>query len=117
MIKLGNNGIAPKGYSRIMRGSSLVWEKIKNKNDTQSVSWNTAKELSQYANVLIVPREYQDTLRNKEIISVELKGIGTINRGIKNDMPFLSFTKSFDEILGITQKIPIDTKIIVTYKE
>ena len=116
MIKLGNNGIAPKGYSKIMRGSSLVWEKIKNKNDTQSVSWNTAKELSQYANALIVPREYQDTLRNKEIISVELKGIGTINRGIKNDMPFLSFSRSFDESLEITSRIPIGTEITVTYK-
>lgn len=116
MIKLGNNGIVPKGYSKIMRGSSLVWKKIKNKNDTQSVSWNTAKELSQYANVLIVPREYQDTLRNKEIISVELKGIGNINRGIKNDMPFLSFSKSFDESLEITSRIPIGTEITVTYK-
>lgn len=27
MIKLGNNGIVPKGYSKIMRCSSLVWEK------------------------------------------------------------------------------------------
>lgn len=116
MIKKGSTTKIPKGFTKVMRGSSLVWKKITNKNDTQSVSWNTAKELSQYANVLIVPREYQDTLRNKEIISVELKGIGTINRGIKNDMPFLSFSKSFDESLEITSRIPIGTEITVTYK-
>lgn len=26
MIKLGNNDIVPKGYKKVMRGSSLVWE-------------------------------------------------------------------------------------------
>ena len=32
MIKLGNTNIAPNGYKKVMRGSSLVWKKIKNKN-------------------------------------------------------------------------------------
>lgn len=116
MIKKGSTTKIPKGFVKVMRGSNLVWEKIKDKNDTQSVSWTTAKEISQYANALIVPREYQDTVRNKEIISVQLKGIGTINSGIKNNTPFLSFSKSFDEALGITYRISMGTEITVTYK-
>lgn len=116
MIKLGSKEQIPKRMSKVMRGNSLVWEKIKKIGDVQSVSWTTAKEISQYANALIVPREYQDSVRHKEIISVEIDGIGTVTSGIKNNTPFLSFSKSFDEIFGITERIPINTEITVTYK-
>lgn len=30
MIKLGNKDIVPKGLYKVMRGSSLVWEKFRN---------------------------------------------------------------------------------------
>lgn len=117
MISKIPKSVGNKGVTKVMKGSSLVWEKEKNTiPDSNSVSWSSNKEISPYANVVIVPREYQDIVRGKEIKSVELVGIGTITTGIKNNTPFISFTKSFDEILGITQKIPIDTKIIVTYK-
>lgn len=116
MLKKGNTTLEPKKLTKVMNGTNFVWEKAKEQDGMQTVTWSTAKEISQYANALIVPREYQDIIRNKEIISVELLKIGKIKDGIKNNTPFLSFTKSFDEILGITQKIPIDTKIIVTYK-
>lgn len=116
MIKLGNVAMVPKKFTKVTVENKIVWEKAKEQDGMQTVTWSTAKEISQYANALIVPREYQDIIRNKEIISVELLKIGKIKDGIKNNTPFISFTKSFDEILGITSRIPIGTEITVTYK-
>lgn len=52
MIKLGNNGIVPKGYSKIMRGSSLVWENSTEPTFKRSIDgskqgtvWNLNSEL------------------------------------------------------------------------
>lgn len=112
MISKIPKSVGNKDISKVMKGSSLVWKK-NTAPDSNSVSWSSNKDISPYANVVIVPREYQDIVRGKEIKSVELVGIGTITNGIKNNTPFISFSKSFDEIFGITKKIPINTKIII----
>ena len=114
MISKIPKSVGNKDISKVTKGSSLIWEKAKDTTaDSNSVSWSSNKEISPYANVVIVPREYQDIVRGKDIKSVELVGIGTITTGIKNNTPFISFSKSFDELFGITKKIPINTKIII----
>ncbi|MSA99613.1 hypothetical protein GKG03_07960 [Finegoldia sp. BIOML-A3] len=112
MISKIPKSVGNKGVIKVVKGIDLVWEK-NTIPDNNSVSWNINKDISPYANVVIVPREYQDIVRGKDIKSVELVGIGTITNGIKNNTPFISFSKSFDEIFGITKKIPINTKIII----
>ena len=112
MISKIPKSVGNKGVIKVVKGIDLVWEK-NTIPDSNSVSWNSNKEISPYANVVIVPREYQDIVRGKDIKSVELVGIGTITTGIKNNTPFISFSKSFDELFGITKKIPINTKIII----
>lgn len=114
MIKLGNNGIAPKGYSKIMRGSSLVWQK--NKNGTSTVTWILKNKISENSKSLIVPREQQGVLIGKQIISIKLDGIGEIKEDIKNEMPFLGFGYSFAELFGLKDWIPAGTQITVIYK-
>lgn len=112
MIKLGNKDIVPKGLSKVMRGIDVVWEK----STTKTISWTTSSQISPYANNLIVPRDNQSELKDKQIISVKIGDLGEVVDGITNSVPYLKFLKSFDVLLGNNDWIPAGTKITVTYK-
>jgi hypothetical protein len=112
MISKIPKSVGNKDVSKIMKGSSLVWEKL----SIKTISWTISNRISQYANNLIVPRDFQPELKDKQIISVKIGDLGEVVDGITNSVPYLEFSKSFDEIFGTNDWIRAGTIITVTYK-
>lgn len=112
MISKIPKSVGNKDISKVMRGIDVVWEKT----TIKTVSWTISNQISPYANNLIVPRNNQSELKDKQIISVKIGDLGEVVDGITNSVPYLKFSKSFDVLLGTNDWIPAGTQITVTYK-
>lgn len=112
MISKIPKSVGNKDISKVMRGIDVVWEK----STTKTISWTMSNQISPYANNLIVPKEFQSDLKDKQIISVKIGDLGEVVDNIRNDIPYLRFSKSFDELLGTSDWIHAGTIITVTYK-
>lgn len=116
MIKISNeindSKLGSEQVVKICRGVDVIWEKLAG----ETISWTTDRKIPHDAKYLTIPKEYRETIRDKEIISIHLKGVGTINNGITNRGYGISFSKSFKELIGATDDIPAGIEIIVTYK-
>lgn len=112
MINKIPKSVGSKGVIKVMRGIDVVWEK----SVVKTISWATSSQASPYSNNLIVPRDFQQELKDKQIISVKIGDLGEVSNGITNSIPYLRFSKSFDELLGTSDWIHAGTIITVTYK-
>lgn len=112
MINKIPKSVGNKGVIKVMKGIDLVWEK----STIKTISWTISNQISPYANNLIVPKEFQSDLKDKQIISVKIGDLGEVSNGITNSIPYLRFSKSFDELLGTSDWIHAGTIITVTYK-
>lgn len=112
MISKIPKSVGNKDISKVMKGIDVVWEKL----SIKTISWTTNSQISPYANNLIVPKEFQSDLKDKQIISVKIGDLGEVSNGITKDIPYLRFSKSFDELLGTSDWIHAGTIITVTYK-
>lgn len=112
MINKILKSVGSKGVIKVMKGIDLVWEK----STIKTISWTISNQISPYANNLIVPKEFQSDLKDKQIISVKIGDLGEVSNGITNSIPYLRFSKSFDELLGTSDWIHAGTIITVTYK-
>ena len=112
MINKIPKSVGNKDISKVMKGIDVVWEK----SAIKTVSWTISNQISPYANNLIVPRDNQSELKDKQIISVKIGDLGEVSNGITNNIPYLKFSKSFDELLGTSDWIHAGTIITVTYK-
>ncbi|WP_308749697.1 hypothetical protein [uncultured Anaerococcus sp.] len=112
MINKIPKSVGSKGVIKVMKGIDLVWEK----STIKTISWTISNQISPYANNLIVPKEFQSDLKDKQIISVKIGDLGEVSNGITNSIPYLRFSKSFDELLGTSDWIHAGTIITVTYK-
>lgn len=112
MISKIPKSVGNKDVSKVMRGIDVVWEK----STIKTISWTTNNQISPYANMFIVPRANQSELNDKQIISVKIGDLGEVSNGITKDIPYLRFSKSFDELLGTSDWIHAGTIITVTYK-
>lgn len=112
MINKIPKSVGSKGVIKVMKGIDLVWEK----STIKTISWTISNQISPYANNLIVPRDNQSELKDKQIIAVKIGDLGEVVDGITNSVPYLKFSKSFDELLGTNDWIPAGTQITVTYK-
>lgn len=96
-----------------MRGSSLVWEKIK------KVSWHTKKWVSIYSTILAIPRDLAFKLVGKQIISIKISKFKEIDGRNVEQVSYdgsIKMKKAFDELLEPKESIPDGTKITITYK-
>lgn len=112
MINKIPKSVGNKDISKVVKGIDLVWEK----STIKTISWAISSQISPYANNLIVPKESQSDLKDKQIISVKIGDLGEVSNGITNSIPYLRFSKSFDELLGTSDWIHTGTIITVTYK-
>lgn len=112
MISKIPKSVGNKDISKVVKGIDLVWEK----STIKTISWTISNQISPYANMFIVPRDNQSELKDKQIISVKIGDLGEVSDGVNNDLPFLRFSKSFDEIFGTNDWIRAGTIITVTYK-
>lgn len=120
MIKLGDKDRTPMRCLKVMKGDSLVWEKTKPK----TISWTTSSQVSPYGRSIDIPISYQLELKGKQLLFMKIGELGEISKEYIKIVfptddrfkPYISFSKSFNELLGITDLIPAGTKITVTYK-
>lgn len=119
MIKVGSKEVIPNRLSKVTKGYILIWEKSTDK----TVSWTTSSQISPFTKYIDIPVSYQSELKDKQLLSVKIGELQEVSQDIKivfmtNDSftPYISFSKSFDELLGISDWIPAGAKITVTYK-
>ena len=122
MINLGTDKIKDiymgvDGISKVYLGTSLIWEK----NTIQTISWIHPSQISPFTTSIIVYDENANReLRGRYIIDITIGDYKSIEIGNKfNSVGNLSIYlgKSVDELLGVTDFIPANTKITVRYKE
>lgn len=109
------NDIA-KAYS----DEKLVWEK----SAVKTISWTTDRQVSPFAKQIDIPDSYQSELKDKQLLSAKIGELGEVSQEYIKVVfptddrfkPHISFSKSFDELLGTNDWIHVGTQITVTYK-
>lgn len=113
MIKQGSTTKIPNGFSKVMRGNSLVWENAK------KISFNVAENVHIYSGGFYVPSNVVAEIKGKRLISIKIDGYKDIEKkyikGVSGS-GFLSMTTRFYEFLEPRTNIPKGTKITITYK-
>ena len=117
-FKDNNSNIS--NISKAYSDKELLWEK----SAVKTISWTTDRQVSPFAKQIDIPVSYQLKLKNKQLLSVKIGELGEVSQEyIKvvfptNDrfQPHISFSKSFDELLGTNDWIHVGTQITVKYK-
>lgn len=113
MIKQGSTTKIPNGFSKVMRGNSLVWENAK------KISFNVAENVHIYSGGFYVPSNVVAEIKGKRLISIKIDGYKDIEKkyikGVSSS-GFLSMTTRFYEFLEPQTSIPKGTKITIIYK-
>jgi hypothetical protein len=113
MIKQGTTTKIPKGFSKVMRGNSLVWENAK------KISFNVAENVHIYSGGFYVPSNVVAEIKGKRLISIKVEGYKDIDEQYIKGMSssgFLAMKTRFYEFLEPQTGIPKGTKITITYK-
>lgn len=122
MINLGTDKIKDiymgvDGISKVYLGTNLIWEK----NNIKTISWVYPSQISPFSTSITVYDENVDRqLRGRYIIDVTIGNYGKVEIGKKFNSVgnlMLSFGGSLDDLLGVTDWIPSNTRITVRYKE
>lgn len=113
MIKKGTTTKIPLGFSKVMKGDSLVWE------DFKKISFNVTENVHIYSGGFYVPSNVVAEIKGKRIISIKIEGYKDIEeqyiKGVSSS-GFLSMTTRFYEFLEPQTGIPEGTKITIVYK-
>lgn len=115
MIKFRNKEQTPNRLSKVMRGSSLVWEKAVEK----TISFYLSSDVTPLGKFIPLPENIYSVLKGKKIIGLSIAGIGSFvdeKAHINDTSVRIYFSKSLDEFLGVTDFIRKDTEITITYK-
>lgn len=112
--------LGSKQVVKICQGIDVKWEK----SMIKTVSWTTDSQISPFARQINIPISYQLELKDKQLLSAKIGELGEVSQEYIKVVfptddrfkPNISFSKSFDEILGIGDWIHAGTKITVTYK-
>lgn len=115
MIKLGNTNIAPNGYKKVMRGSSLVWGNVK------KVSWDNEEYMYVYDNKIKIPSNLLNKLKEKQLLSIKIGDYKELDeQNIKGIVLYgawyVEIKGTFYQFFGTQNGIKEGTKITVTYK-
>lgn len=119
MINIGATKIGSINYqgniSKVLKGTELIWEK----NGIKEFSWLHPSQISPFSSHVIVYGDEQTTLNNKYLIDIKINGYRSI---VINEFVTISYGAlvinlggSLDELLGINNIIPANTKITVRY--
>ena len=115
MIKLGNKELIPQGYSKVMKGSSLVWEKSVEK----TISFNSLSDISPYTEWIKLPENICSTLKGKKIGEITIDGFSSFideKVSINDAYMAMQLSKSIDEFIDATDFIKKGTKITIAYE-
>lgn len=120
MISKIPKSVGNKDISKVMKGIDVVWEKA----TIKIVSWTTSSQISPFAEQIDIPVSYQLKLKDKQLLSVKIGELGEVSQEYIEVVfptddrfkPYINFSRSFDELLGISDWISAGTQITVTYK-
>lgn len=113
MIKFRNKEQTPKGMSKVMKGSSLVWENAK------KVSWNARDRIPTYVDNFYMPVDLTAQVKGKLLISLKIENYKEIdgeNIHSISTSGFVRMKKRLYELLEPQTAIPAGTKITIKYK-
>lgn len=121
MIKIGNIGIDEVNYqgniSKALKGTELIWEK----NQIKTISWLYQSQLSPFSeSISIYDEDVIRQIKDKIIIDITIGNYGSIEIGEKfylvNGQSRLSLRASLEELLGVKDFIPRNTRMTIRYK-
>lgn len=114
-IKIGSKQVV-----KVYQGIDVVWEKA----TIKTISWTTSSQVSPFAKTIDIPDSYQSELKDKQLLFVKIGELQKVPKVYIKVVfptddrfkPHISFSKSLDEILGVSDWIYAGTQITVTYK-
>lgn len=109
MIKKGSKTKIPKGFAKVMKGDSLVWESL-------IISWSVDSKISPNTQVILLPDDVQKKIGNKQVLSITFGSYGKVTDGIKVDLPFINFDYPLSHYLNVNGYIGTGTKLTIKYK-
>lgn len=124
MIKIGKDTkdikLGSKQVVKVVKGIDVVWEK----SAVKTISWTTDRQVSPFAKQIDIPDSYQSELKDKQLLSAKIGELGEVSQEYIKVVfptddrfkPHISFSKSFDELLGTNDWIHVGTQITVKYK-
>lgn len=115
MIKLGNINITPKGYVKVMKGSSLIWERFLG----NTTSFNLLSKISASSTSISLTGDVYSTLKGKKIIEITLAGFGSFideKAYIHDDYWNIFLSEPLNKFIKVPSYIEEGTKITIKYK-
>ena len=121
MIQIGTKKIKDIKKSgnivKVLKGVDLIWEK----NQIKTISRLHPNQISPFSTSITVYDENIDRqLRDRYIIDITIGNYGKFEIGDKfytEGRLMLNFGGSLDDLLGVTDMIPSNTKITARYKD
>lgn len=114
MIKFGDKDRTPMRCLKVMKGSSLVWEKM----TIKTISYESEETIRDLDRDIYVPEDIYSTLNGKDLIELAI-GSYKVKKGdfhLNKHAPIFSLSKSMMDVAGLLDWIPAGTKITITYK-
>lgn len=115
MIRLGNANIVPKGYIKVMRGSSLIWERFLG----NTISFNSLSGIQSLTTFIRLPENVFSSLKGKKIIEITIAGFGSFideKAYINDGYVGIFLSKSLNEFINVPNLIEKGTEITIKYK-
>lgn len=112
-------------YKGIYKGNDRVVKVIKNREvvwslaEAKTISFKTERMTSPYLNLLYLPINIMDEVKDKKLLKIEFKNIGVINEEdigtINTAQQYLNFKGTLDNLFDISDWIDIGTEIKIEY--
>ena len=115
MIRLGNANIVPKGYVKVMRGSSLIWERFLG----NTISFNSSSGISSFATFIKLPENVYSSLKGKKIIEITIAEFGSFideKAYINDNYGGIFLSESLNKFINVPSLIEKGTEITIKYK-
>ena len=115
MIRLGNSNIIPKGYVKVMKGSSLVWERFLG----NTISFNLLSNISPSTTYIVLTGDVYSSLKGKKIIEITLAGFGSFideKAYINDDYWNIFLSAPLNKFINVPSIIEEGTEITIKYK-
>lgn len=114
MISKIPKSVGNKNITKVMKGSSFVWEKL----SIKTISYESEEIIRDSDIDIYVPSDIYSTLNGKDLIELAI-GSYKVKKGdfhLNEYVPKFSLSKSMMDVAGLLDWIPAGTKITVTYK-
>lgn len=100
---------------KVFKNGEIVWSLAQPK----TISFKTERMTSPYSNLLYLPIDIIEEIKNKKLLKIEFKNIGVINEEdigtINIAQQYLNFKGTLDNLINASEWINIGTNIEIKY--